>query len=155
MVSRFAAVELLVETLQGDMSRGRLHLESSLDARLCDVSVQFDTKVSSFADSSCAISGKFESHVATLTVSCANLDAQVAMRMMWPTCHLVSLPLIALLVTLFNNHESRAEFRQLSAEFSDDLRPNVESLDGFAQELSDRLQPFYPMLDRLLDQGCW
>ena len=51
LVSRFAAVELLVETLQGDMSRGRLYLESSLDARLCDVSVQFDTKVSSFADS--------------------------------------------------------------------------------------------------------
>ena len=31
----------------------------------------------SFADSCCAISDKFESHVATLTVSCANLDAQV------------------------------------------------------------------------------
>ena len=77
LVSRFAAVELLVETLQGDMSRGRSHLESSLDARLCDVSFQFDAKVSSVADSCCAISDKFESHVATLTVSCANLDAQV------------------------------------------------------------------------------
>ena len=46
--------------------------------------------------------------------------------------------------------KSHLELRQLSAEFSDDLRPTVESLAG----LSDRLQPFYPMFDRLLAQGC-
>ena len=42
-------------------------MASSLEAWMCDVSVQFDAKVSSFADSCCAISDKFESHVATLT----------------------------------------------------------------------------------------
>ena len=163
LVSRSAAVELLVETLQGDMSRGHLHLESSLDARLCDVSVQFDTKVSSFADSCCAISDKFESHVATLTVSCANLDAQV--KSLSESCRRyaddvanMSTCVSALDRTtgdlVQQSRKSRSEFRQLSAEFPDDLRPNVDSLVGFGQELSDSLQPFYPMFDRLLDQGC-
>ena len=42
-------------------------LLASLEARLCDVSVQFDAKVSSFAVPCCAVSDKFESHVATLS----------------------------------------------------------------------------------------
>ena len=51
------------------------------------------------------------------------------------------------------SRKSRSELRQVSAKFSEDLRPIVESLAGFARESSDRLQPFYPMFGRLLFQG--
>ena len=36
-----------------------------------------------------------------------------------------------------------------------ELWPQVDSLSDFCEELSDTLQPFCPMFDRLLVQGCW
>ena len=45
LVSCIAAVEVLVETLQGDISRGRSELNSSLEARLCAVSDEMNSNV--------------------------------------------------------------------------------------------------------------
>ena len=50
LVSRIAAVELVVETLQGDMSRGRSDLDSALDARLCSVSDEMNSNVAAVSE---------------------------------------------------------------------------------------------------------
>ena len=50
LVSRIAAVELLVETLQGDMSRGRSVLDSALDARLSSVSDEMNSNVAAVSE---------------------------------------------------------------------------------------------------------
>ena len=76
--------------------------------------------------------------------------------MQWPTCLLVSLPclivslpLIAQLVTLFDDHTSRTRNSDgCLLRFLRFFGPLLFSLAGFAQELSDRLQPLYPMF-------CW